>query len=138
MRNEIHVKMSSLSQNEGFARVVIAAFISALDPTVEALTEIKTAVSEAVTNAIIHGYEQDEGYVNLHCKIDGKNIYIEVSDDGRGINDIEQAMAPMFTSKPEMERSGLGFTIMETFMDSVQVHSVPGKGTKVVMAKQLL
>ena len=137
MHNEIHVKMSSLSQNEAQARVVVAAFVSGLDPTIGELTDIKTAVAEAVTNAIIHGYEKDKGFVTLSCRIDDKDIYIEVKDDGAGIDNIEQAMTPCFTSKPEMERSGLGFTFMESFMDSVEVISEKSKGTRIIMKKRL-
>jgi stage II sporulation protein AB (anti-sigma F factor) len=135
--NEVSISMSSKSQNEAFARVVAAAFIAPLDPLVNDLTDIKTAVSEAVTNAIIHGYEGRDGKVRLDFRIEGDEVTVKVSDDGVGIADVAQAMTPLYTSKPEMERSGMGFTVMETFMDSIDVLSEPGKGTQVVMKKRI-
>ena len=127
----------SKSQNEGFARVAVAAFVSQLDPTVEELTDVKTAVSEAVTNSIIHGYEnKKEGIIKIEATISGYEITISIEDFGRGITNVEQAMEPLYTSKPELERSGMGFTVMETFMDSLEVNSEEGKGTKVVMKKK--
>ncbi|MDZ4975836.1 anti-sigma F factor, partial [Clostridium perfringens] len=123
--------------NEGFARVSVAAFVSQLDPTLEELTDVKTAVSEAVTNCIIHGYEnKKEGTIKIEASISGDEITISVEDFGRGIKDVERAMEPLYTSKPELERSGMGFTVMETFMDSLEVKSEEGKGTKVVMKKK--
>ncbi|EOR24818.1 MULTISPECIES: anti-sigma F factor [Clostridium] len=135
--NKISIELMSKSQNEGFARVAVAAFISQLDPTVEELTDVKTAVSEAVTNSIIHGYEnKKEGIIKIEASITGNEITISIEDSGKGIKDVEQAMEPLYTSKPELERSGMGFTVMETFMDSLEVKSEDGKGTKVVMKKK--
>ncbi|RKD26096.1 anti-sigma F factor [Caminicella sporogenes] len=131
------IEFLSKSQNEAFARVVVASFVSQLDPTIEELADIKTAVSEAVTNAIIHGYDNSEEKVLLECNINGNTIEIIVEDYGRGIEDIELARQPLYTSKPELERSGMGFTVMETFMDKVIVESEKGKGTKVIMIKTI-
>ena len=134
--NEMNMEFLSKSSNEAFARTVAAAFIaSQLDPTLEELADVKTAVSEAVTNAIIHGYENKHGYIHMTCRLYQDSIEVTITDEGRGIEDIELARQPLYTSKPELERSGMGFTVMETFMDSVDVNSVPGKGTTVVMHK---
>lgn len=133
--NEMRLEFLSKSSNESFARVVAAAFVSQLDPTLEELADVKTAVSEAVTNAIIHGYENMSGYVKMECKLYDDSVEIAVIDEGKGIEDIELARQPLYTSKPEMERSGMGFTVMESFMDRVDVFSAPGKGTTVVMYK---
>lgn len=135
--NNMKIEFDSKSQNESFARVVVAAFVAQLDPTVEEMSDIKTAVSEAVTNAIIHGYENKKGSVYMNCKIEDQVLTVEIADQGQGIMDIEQAREPLYTSKPELERSGMGFTVMETFMDEVKVTSTPGEGTKVVMVKEL-
>lgn len=137
--NEMTISMSSNSKNEAFARVAVASFVAQLDPTVADITDIKTAVSEAVTNSIIHGYDNksDKGPVTISCKYAEDTVYIEISDTGSGIEDIAEAMAPLYTSKPEMERSGMGFTVMETFMDTVQVISTPDEGTKVIMTKKI-
>lgn len=134
-RNEMKLDFPSKSQNESFARVVVAAFASQLDPTIEELSDVKTAVSEAVTNAIIHGYENTTGTVTINGKIEGNKLTVEIIDSGKGIEDISQAMQPLYTSRPEMERSGMGFTVMETFMDTLDVDSVPGEGTRVTMTK---
>ena len=135
--NKISIELMSKSQNEGFARVAVAAFVSQLDPTVEELTDVKTAVSEAVTNSIIHGYEnRKEGIIKIEASISGDEITIIIEDHGKGIEDVKQAMEPLYTSKPELERSGMGFTVMETFMDSLEVNSEYGKGTNVVMKKK--
>ena len=134
--NSMKLQFLSKSQNESFARVTVAAFASQLDPTIEELTDIKTAVSEAVTNAIIHGYENTSGVVSIECIIRGSKIEIVVEDSGDGIGDIGQAMEPLFTSKPYLERSGMVFTVMETFMDAVEVVSKAGSGTKVKMIKE--
>ena len=131
------VTFSSLPVNEAFARMAVSAFIMPLDPTVSEITDIKTAVSEAVTNSIIHGYDGLSGDIVLLCSYEGREIHIEISDRGRGIADIKTAMTPLYTSRPELERSGLGFTVMETFMDSLKVESHPGEGTKVIMSKKL-
>ncbi len=136
IRNEMKVEFIARSSNESFARVVVAAFVSQLDPTIEELSDIKTAVSEAVTNAIIHGYENTLGKVYISCVIDGDIVEIEVKDEGKGIENVELARQPLFTSQPQMERSGMGFTVMETFMDSVEVESYEGKGTSVKMIKK--
>ena len=135
--NEARVFFSAKSENESFARLFAAGFLSQLDPTISEITDIKTAVSEAVTNAIIHGYERQEGMVELFCGYIGKKVYIEVADQGKGIEDIAQAREPLYTSKPEMERSGMGFTIMETFMEEIHIESKPGEGTRICMEKNL-
>jgi stage II sporulation protein AB (anti-sigma F factor) len=136
-RNEMNVEFISKSQNEAFARVVVAAFVAQLDPTIEEITDIKTAVSEAVTNAIIHGYEDNMGKVQIKCSIIGNKIEIEIADKGKGISDIEVAREPLYTSKPELERSGMGFTIMESFMDSVEIVSKLHNGTTIKMYKEI-
>ena len=133
--NRIKIEFESKSENESFARVAVAAFVSQLDPTIEELTDIKTAVSEAVTNSIIHGYENKEGTVIIEASIKGDGVTIIVSDEGRGIDNVEEAMQPLYTSRPDLERSGMGFTVMETFMDNLEVYSNPGKGPKITMKK---
>jgi len=133
--NEMKLEFLSKSNNESFARVVAAAFVSQLDPTLDEIADIKTAVSEAVTNAIIHGYENSIGYVKMHCKLYEDSVEISISDEGKGIEDIELARQPLYTSKPELERSGMGFTVMESFMDKVEVISQKDKGTCVKMYK---
>ena len=135
--NEMKLEFISKSNNEAFARICVAAFISSLDPTIEEISDIKTAVSEAVTNSIVHGYEDRLGIINVKCKIQERNVLIEISDNGKGIEDIEVAKQPLYTSKPNLERSGMGFTIMESFMDEVVVESILGVGTKVTMKKQI-
>ncbi|EKN69669.1 anti-sigma F factor [Neobacillus bataviensis LMG 21833] len=138
MKNEMNLQFSALSQNESFARVTVAAFIAQLDPTMDELTEIKTVVSEAVTNAIIHGYENDpNGMVYIHVSIEDTLIEMTIKDDGFGIEDVEEARQPLFTTKPDLERSGMGFTIMENFMDEVEVRTQPGRGTEVRLRKHL-
>ncbi|MBM7651505.1 anti-sigma F factor [Neobacillus cucumis] len=138
MKNEMNLQFSALSQNESFARVTVAAFIAQLDPTMDELTEIKTVVSEAVTNAIIHGYENDpSGIVYIQVTIEDNLIDLTIKDVGLGITDVEEARQPLFTTKPDLERSGMGFTIMENFMDEVEVHSQPGSGTEVRLRKHL-
>ncbi len=137
-RNSMKVEFPNNSDNERFARTVAAAFILELDPTIDQLSEVKTAVSEAVTNAIIHGYDCGEGTVTMEGNIYGDVVEFTVSDSGVGIPDINRAREPLFTGKPEMEeRSGMGFTIMETFMDSLDVQSEVGKGTRITMSKRL-
>ena len=138
MRNEMKIQFSALSQNESFARVTVAAFIAQIDPTVDELTEIKTVVSEAVTNAIIHGYENKAtGMVYIEAAIEEDTIHLTIRDEGLGIRDLDQARQPLYTSKPELERSGMGFTIMENFMDSVEVISEPSYGTTIHFTKYL-
>lgn len=133
--NEMKLEFSSNSENESFARTVVSAFVARLDPTLEELADVKTAVSEAVTNAIIHGYEKQKGMVRIYGKIEDNTVYLEISDEGEGISDIAQAMEPLYTSKPELDRSGMGFAFMEAFMDDLQVESEHGKGTVVKMKK---
>ncbi|MGA9226217.1 MAG: anti-sigma F factor [Mesobacillus sp.] len=138
MKNEMNLQFSALSQNESFARVTVAAFIAQLDPTLDELTEIKTVVSEAVTNSIIHGYENDaHGMVYISVLLQDGTVEMLIKDEGIGISDIDEAMQPLYTSKPELERSGMGFTIMENFMDEVQVRSEPGFGTEIRLKKHL-
>jgi len=133
--NRMKIEFDSKSTNEGFARVVAAAFAAQLDPTLEELADLKTAVSEAVTNAIIHGYEQKQGVIYMECILYPDSIEVSVEDHGVGIEDIEKAKIPAYTSKPELERSGMGFSVMESFTDKLIVQSAPGKGTKVTMIK---
>ena len=137
MENEMKLEFRSKSCNEAFARVTVAAFASQLDPTFEELADIKTAVSEAVTNSIIHGYENKDGIIHINCSLIDKVINIEVIDYGKGIENLEIAKQPLYTSKPELERSGMGFTIMESFMDEMKVESILGMGTKVFMQKKI-
>ncbi|UOF89889.1 anti-sigma F factor [Fodinisporobacter ferrooxydans] len=135
--NFMTLQFASKSPNESFARVAVAAFLAQMDPTLDELTEIKTVVSEAVTNAIIHGYENQEGVITISCSFEHSLVTIEVRDEGRGISDVETARQPLYTSKPELERSGMGFTIMESFMDSLEVESAEGKGTVIRLTKLL-
>ncbi len=129
--------IESVSENESFARTVVAAYITRLDPTLEELADVKTAVSEAVTNSVIHGYCGKTGEIEVICTIQGKEITVQVTDHGVGISDIEKAMEPLYTTKPEWERSGMGFAFMEAFMDELKVTSEVGKGTTVLMKKQI-
>ena len=135
--NEMKLEFLSKSANESFARIAVAAFVTQLDPSLEEIADIKTAVSEAVTNAIIHGYEEKEGIVKIECKLFANSIEVEITDNGKGIEDIEKAREPLYTSKPDFERSGMGFTIMESFMDEVHIESVVGLGTKITMKKTI-
>jgi len=135
--NEMMLVISALSINESLARVSVASFLSQLDPTVSEMSDIKISVSEAVTNAIIHGYENKSGQVYINCKIKDFTITITIKDEGFGIDDIEKAMTPLYTSKPEKERSGMGFTVMQTFMDNIEVNSVIGQGTTITMTKTI-
>lgn len=137
MNNEVKLQFLSKSENEGFARMIAAALLTPLDPTVEELADVKTAVSEAVTNAIIHGYGNSQGTVYMECSIDGDKVTIVIKDNGSGIDDVKLAMEPLYTTNTDGERSGMGFTVMETFMDSVSVDSIPGVGTKVTLIKQI-
>ena len=135
--NKISIEFQSLSQNEGFARVAISAFIAQLDPTIDEMADVKTAVSEAVTNSIIHGYEnKKDGIIRIEACISGNNVIIKVIDYGKGIIDVEKVMEPLYTSRPDLERSVMGFTVMDTFMDTLQVTSEEGKGTTVIMSKK--
>lgn len=136
--NEIRFTMPSLSVNEGTARAVVSSFVVQADPTVEELSDIRTAVSEAVTNAVVHGYRRSTGKIELTVKLlAGREIYIKIRDKGCGIADVKQAMEPLFTTAPEEERSGLGFSVMESFTDRLSVKSALGKGTTVIMRKRL-
>lgn len=138
MSNIMEVKFSAKSENESLARVIVASFAAKLDPTIDELADIKTAVSEAVTNSIIHGYDEDESkFVYLRCEINENIIKVVVEDRGNGMDDVQMAMQPLYTSKPELERSGMGFTVMESFMDNVEVSSIKGDGTKIVMTKKI-
>ena len=141
MKNEMKLEFDALSVNEGFARVAVAAFITPLDPTLEEVADVKTAVSEAVTNSIIHAYgdrsEGKEARIWLTCRLEGDTLHIEVKDEGVGIADVEKAMEPLFTTLPDQNRSGMGFAFMEAFMDDLEVESSPGKGTCVRMIKKL-
>ncbi|MGL4730066.1 MAG: anti-sigma F factor [Clostridium sp.] len=134
--NKMKIEFLSKSENESFARVVVSAFAAQLDPTIEEINDIKTAISEAVTNAIIHGYEEDESkFVEVEATIEDKELTVIVTDKGNGIEDVQSAREPLYTSRPDLERSGMGFTVMETFMDKLEVVSEKGEGTKVIMKK---
>lgn len=135
--NIMKVEFLSKSTNEGFARVVVASFVSQLDPTIEELSEIKTAVSEAVTNSIVHAYEDSIGMITISAQIKDDIVTIQIKDKGRGIENINQAKEPLFTTKPDLERSGMGFTIMENFMDKLTIKSEVGKGTTITMTKRI-
>lgn len=135
--NEMLLEFESRSQNESFARTVVAAFAAQLDPTIEELADIKTAVSEAVTNSIIHGYVDCVGIIKMRCKIHGSEITVEISDRGVGITNISKAMEPLYTTRPELERSGMGFSFMEAFMDDLKVESKVGEGTSIIMKKRV-
>lgn len=136
-KNEMKLEFDARSINEGFARMAVAAFIAENNPTLDEISDIKTAVSEAVTNAIIHGYDDPEQKVFLFCSVQGNEVEIIVEDHGKGIADVKKAMEPFYTTKPELERSGMGFAFMEAFMDAVFVNSVSGEGTKVTMRKKI-
>lgn len=135
--NEMKIEFLSKSNNEAFARITVAAFAAQLDPTIEEISDIKTAVSEAVTNSIIHGYENKEGIIKIVAYLFENAIRIEISDQGKGIEDIDIAREPLYTTKPDLERSGMGFTIMDSFMDELKIESVVGMGTKVTMEKRI-
>lgn len=135
--NTMRLEFMSESKNERFARTVVSAFVLELDPTVQELSELKTAVSEAVTNSVIHGYGEKSGIIILEGLISDNEIKLTVTDKGKGIRDIPLAMEPLYTEAPEAERSGLGFTIMQTFMDELTVWSSPGQGTRVTMTKRI-
>lgn len=138
MKNEMNLRFSARSENESFARVTVAAFIAQLDPTMDELTEIKTVVSEAVTNAIIHGYDNhSEGMVYINVQTENGLVKITIKDDGIGIKDLDEARMPLYTTKPELERSGMGFTIMENFMDEVEIESEETRGTAIHLTKFL-
>ena len=140
--NEMKLEFISKAANEAFARITVAAFASQLDPTIEELADIKTAVSEAVTNCIIHAYENRQGIIKINAKLKmneetSNEIIIEISDNGKGIENIDIAKEPLYTTKPNLERSGMGFTIMESFMDTMKVESIVGLGTKITLTKKI-
>ena len=137
MNNYMKLEIPAKSTNEAFVRATIGAFASQIDPTIEELSDIKTAVSEGVTNAIIHGYESLGGVINVICRIEESIIEIVITDFGIGISDIEKAREPLYTSKPDEERSGMGFTVMETFMDTLIIESKAGEGTRLTMRKKI-
>ena len=136
-QNHMQVLFDAKSENEGLARMVVTAFMAEMNPTLEQIADVKTAVSEAVTNAIIHGYDNEEESVSLCCDRDGQQLVISIEDHGVGIEDIDQAMQPFYTTKPQLERSGMGFAFMEAFMDKLELRSKVGEGTKVVMWKYI-
>jgi len=133
--NRIKIEFLSKSENEGFARVAVAAFAAQLDPTIEEISDVKTAVSEAVTNAIIHGYDSEEEIITIEAIINENELTVIINDSGKGIENLEIAMQPLYTSRPDLERSGMGFTVMETFMDGLEVKSDKGRGTSIIMKK---
>lgn len=135
--NEMSIEFDSRSCNEGFARVAVAAFCTQLNPTLEEVADVKTAVSEAITNAIIHGYENEIHKIRIECKTKGHDLYLTVIDHGKGIADVKKAMEPLFTTRPEWNRSGMGFAFMEAFMDEIVVVSEVGNGTEVHMKKTI-
>jgi len=137
LKNKMHLEFDSKSENESFARVAVAAFCTRLDPTIEEISDIKTAVSEAVTNCVVHGYEGKDGTITIECTTQEDWVTVLVHDDGVGIENINKAMEPLFTSKPELERSGMGFSFMEAFMDELEVNSKMGYGTTVIMKKRI-
>ena len=137
IENEMKLEFVSKGSNEAFARIAVAAFASQLDPTIEELADIKTAISEAVTNCIIHAYENKKGIIKINAKLKESQIIIEISDNGKGIENVDMAKEPLYTTKPNLERSGMGFTIMESFMDSMKVESIVGLGTKVTLIKSI-
>ena len=137
MEDTLELIIDSKSENESFARVAVAAFCTRLDPTLEEITDIKTAVSEAVTNCIVHGYEGGKGKIYINVNITGNTAEVIVKDNGVGIENIEKAMEPLYTTKPEQERSGMGFSFMEAFMDELEVSSARNKGTIVIMRKKI-
>lgn len=137
MENKIKLEMEAMPENEGFARVAVAAFITPLNPTMEEISDVKTAVSEAVTNAVIHAYDQKGGTIVIRCSLESDLLHMEIEDFGKGIENVERAMEPLFTTRPDLERSGMGFAFMEAFMDGLEVESVPLKGTTVIMEKKL-
>lgn len=136
-RNEMRIEFDSISANEAFARVTVAAFMTQMNPSMEEVADVKTAISEAVTNAIIHGYEGEIHKITITGIIEGQLLQLEVADQGVGIKDVKKAMEPLYTTRPELERSGMGFLFMEAFMDEIQVESKPGKGTIVFMKKTI-
>ena len=136
-KNEMILEVESRSCNEGLVRIAVAAFSTQLNPTLEEVADIKTAVSEAITNCIVHAYDKGTEKIRVECRNDQRELTVVVKDTGKGIEDVEKAMEPLYTTRPELERSGMGFAFMEAFMDEVKVESEPGKGTKVIMKKRI-
>ena len=137
MKQEMKLEIDSIPSNESFARVVVAAFLTRLNPTMEEVADIKTAISEAVTNAIIHGYRQEVHKIIIEAMVEEDLFTVSVEDFGVGIEDVKKAMEPMYTTRGDLERSGMGFVFMEAFMDSIKVESKVGQGTKVIMTKKI-
>ncbi len=137
MKTKMYLEIDSISENESFARVAVASFISRLNPTLEEIADIKTAVSEAVTNAVVHGYDNEIGTIYITCQIEDDMVHITIEDKGRGIENVEKAREPLFTTKPDEERSGMGFVFMEVFMDELTVESKPMEGTIIKMSKKI-
>lgn len=137
VHNRMHMEIEAVSQNESLARIAVAAFMTSMNPTVEEVYDVKTAVSEAVTNSIIHGYRNQGGKIGITCTIDQDILHVQIMDRGVGIQNVKQAMEPMFTTGTELERSGMGFSFMEAFMDDLKVESIVGMGTKVLMKKKI-
>lgn len=137
VENWMQLQFEARSENESLARIAVASFITPLNPTLEEMADVKTAISEAVTNAIIHGYEEGEGVVYIRCRLLGDLLEVEIEDKGKGIEDVELAMEPLFTTKPDKDRSGMGFSFMEAFMDELEVESFSGRGTRIMMKKKL-
>ncbi|MBP3338467.1 MAG: anti-sigma F factor [Lachnospiraceae bacterium] len=137
MKKRMYLEIDSISENENFARVTVAAFVSRLNPTLEEIADIKTAVSEAVTNAIVHGYDGKEGIVYITCEIEENEVHITIEDKGIGIENVDKAREPLYTTKPDDERSGMGFVFMEVFMDSLTVESKISEGTIIRMSKKI-
>lgn len=135
--NEMTLIFDSRPVNEGLARVTAASFLTQLNPTLEEVADVKTAVSEAVTNCIIHGYEGEVHKIRMDLKLAGRDLFVDITDHGTGIADVKKAMEPLYTTKPDKDRSGMGFTFMEAFMDEITVESTPGKGTCVRMKKTI-
>ena len=137
MKQEMKLEFDSIPSNESFARVVVAAFLTRLNPTMEEVADIKTAISEAVTNAIIHGYQNEIRKIVIEAAVEGDTLSVSVQDFGVGIADVKKAMEPLYTTRGDLERSGMGFVFMEAFMDTVQVESKLGEGTRVTMSKKI-
>ncbi|MDD3220517.1 MAG: anti-sigma F factor [Lachnospiraceae bacterium] len=135
--NEMKMEFDSYSSNESFARVAVAAFCTRLNPTLEELSDLKTAISEAITNCIIHAYDNQIRKIQIICRIKGQEVEVNIIDHGKGMEDVAKAMEPLYTTRPDLDRSGMGFAFMEAFMDEVQVESTPGEGTCVCMRKKL-
>ncbi len=137
IKNSVEIKLQALSVNESFSRIAVSGFMAPLNPTMEEISDVKTAVSEAVTNSIIHAYGNEGGIITMKLSMEGNEILIEVADEGVGMADVQQAMEPLYTTRPELERSGMGFSFMEAFMDELEVISEPYVGTRVLMKKRI-